>query len=51
MSLNGFQATTGRIDTLIIGREIYGEGSVPTDHTIVADAVGLLIDQFFKDVS
>ena len=48
MGLNGFQATTGRIDTLIIGREIYGEGSVPVDHTIVADAVGLLIDQFLK---
>ena len=48
MALNGFQATTGRIDTLIIGREIYGEGSVPTDHTIVAGAVGLLVDQFLK---
>ena len=48
MALNGFQATTGRIDTLIIGREIYGEGSVPTDHTIVANAVGLLVDQFLK---
>ena len=34
MDLNGFQATTRRIDTLIAGREIYGEGSVPTDHNL-----------------
>ena len=48
MSMNGFQATTGRIDNLVIGREIYGEGSVPTDHTIVAAALGILTNQFLK---
>ena len=48
MSMNGFQATTGRIDNLVIGREIYGEGSVPVDHTIVAEALGLLTSQFLK---
>jgi|TARA_B100001179_G_scaffold80683_1_gene57010 hypothetical protein len=48
MSMNGFQATTGRIDNLVIGREIYGEGSVPVDHTIVAAALGLLTSQFLK---
>ena len=48
MSMNGFQATTGRIDNLVMGREIYGEGSVPTDHTIVAEALGLLTYQFLK---
>jgi len=48
MDLNGFQATTGRIDTLIVAREIYGESSVPTDHTIVANVVGLETKQFVK---
>jgi hypothetical protein len=46
--MNGFQATTGRIDNLVIGREIYGEGSVPVDHTIVAATLGLLTSQFLK---
>ena len=48
MSMNGFQATTTRIENLVIGREIYGEGSVPTDHNIVAKALGLLTPQFLK---
>ena len=48
MDLNGFQATTLRIDTLIAGREIYGEGSVPVDHTLVAETLGLLTSQFLK---
>ena len=48
MDINGFQATTARIDNLVIGREIYGEGSVPVDHTIVAAALGLLTVQFLK---
>ena len=48
MDLNGFQATTKRIDTLIAGREIYGEGSVPTDHTLVAGVLGYETKQFVK---
>ena len=48
MDLNGFQATTARIDTLIAGREIYGEGSVPTDHSIVANTLGFETKQFLK---
>ena len=48
MAMNGFQATTGRIDNLVIGREIYGEGSVPTDHTLVAAALGFESKQFLK---
>jgi len=48
MDLNGFQATTGRIDTLISAREIYGEGSVPTDHSLVAKFLGLEVKQFVK---
>jgi sulfur relay (sulfurtransferase) DsrC/TusE family protein len=48
MDLNGFQATTGRIDTLIAAREIYGEGSVPTDHSLVAKFLGLEVKQFVK---
>ena len=48
MDLNGFQATTNRIDTLIAGREIYGEGSVPTDHSLVAGVLGYETKQFVK---
>ena len=48
MDLNGFQATTARIDTLIAGREIYGEGSVPTDHSLVAGILGFETKQFVK---
>ena len=48
MSMNGFQATTGRIDNLVIGREIYGEGSVPTDHSLVATVLGIETKQFIK---
>jgi sulfur relay (sulfurtransferase) DsrC/TusE family protein len=48
MSLNGFQATSTRIDTLLIAREIYGEGSVPTDHRLVAEVVGADNTQFLK---
>jgi len=48
MSLNGFQATTIRIDTLIAGRKIYGEGSVPTDHTLVAGVLGFETKSFLK---
>ena len=48
MDLNGFQATTRRIDTLIAGREIYGEGSVPTDHNIVATVMGVTTKEFLK---
>jgi sulfur relay (sulfurtransferase) DsrC/TusE family protein len=48
MDLNGFQATTGRIDTLIAAREIYGEASVPTDHSLVAKFLGLETKQFVK---
>ncbi len=48
MDLNGFQATTARIDTLIAGREIYGEGSVPTDHSLVAGVLGFETKQFVK---
>jgi len=48
MDLNGFQATTKRIDTLIAGREIYGEGSIPTDHSLVANVMGLETKLFIK---
>jgi len=48
MDINGFQATTKRIDTLIAGREIYGEGSVPTDHNIVATVMGVTTKEFLK---
>ena len=48
MSLNGFQATTVRIDTLIAGREIYGEASIPVDHTLVANVMGLETKAFLK---
>jgi hypothetical protein len=48
MDANGFQATTKRIDTLIAGREIYGEGSVPTDHTLVATVMGVTTKEFLK---
>ena len=48
MDLNGFQATTKRIDTLIAGRELYGEGSVPTDHNLVATFLGLEVKPFLK---
>ena len=48
MSLNGFQATTLRIDNLIAGRDIYGEGSVPVDHTVVAGVLQLEVKSFQK---
>jgi sulfur relay (sulfurtransferase) DsrC/TusE family protein len=48
MDLNGFQATTGRIDTLVAAREIFGEGSIPTDHSLVATTMGLETKQFIK---
>jgi hypothetical protein len=48
MSLNGFQATTSRIDNLIAGRDIYGEGSIPVDHTLVAAALALETKSFLK---
>ena len=48
MDLNGFQATTGRIDTLVAAREIFGEGSIPTDHSLVAITMGLETKQFLK---
>lgn len=48
MDLNGFQTTTRRIDTLIAGREIYGEGSVPIDHNIVATVLGETTKDFLK---
>ena len=48
MDLNGFQATTGRIDTLVAAREIFGEGSIPTDHSLVAVTMGLETKQFLK---
>jgi hypothetical protein len=48
MSLNGFQATTVRIDTLIEARDIFGEGSVPTDHTLVAKGMGHTTAEFLK---
>ncbi len=48
MDLNGFQATTARIDTLVEAREIYGEASVPTDHTLVATVMGVETKQFLK---
>ena len=48
MVLNGFQATTLRIDSLIAEREIYGEGSVPTEYTLVAVALGFESKQFLK---
>ena len=48
MSLNGFQATTARIDTLIEARDIFGEGSVPTDHALVAKGMGHTTAEFLK---
>ena len=48
MDLNGFQATPARIDTLVEAREIYGEASVPTDHTLVATVMGVETKQFLK---
>ena len=48
MSLNGFQATTRRIETLIEVREIFGKGSVPTDHTLVASGMGHTTAEFLK---
>ena len=48
MALNGFQATTQRIDMLIEAREIYGQSSVPTDHTLVAKTMGVTTAQFLK---
>ena len=48
LDLNGFQASTARIDALIAGREIYGEGSVPTDHSLVANVLGFETKLFVK---
>tara|TARA_B100000929_G_scaffold287482_1_gene274242 strand:- start:699 stop:1151 length:453 start_codon:yes stop_codon:yes gene_type:complete len=48
MSLNGFQATTIRIETLIEAREIFGKGSVPTDHALVAKGMGHTTAEFLK---
>ena len=48
MSLNGFQATTVRIDTLIEARDIFGKGSVPIDHTLVAKGMGHTTKEFLK---
>ena len=48
MDLNGFQATTQRIDMLVEAREIYGQASVPVDHKLVAKTMGVTTSQFLK---
>ena len=48
MDLNGFRATTQRIDTLIEAREVYGKASVPTDHKVVAKIMEVSPTQFLK---
>lgn len=48
MDLNGFRATTQRIDTLIEAREVYGKASVPTDHKAVAKTMEVSATQFLK---
>ena len=48
MDLNGFQATTQRIDILLEAREIFGQSSVPVDHVLVAKTMGVTTSQFLK---
>jgi sulfur relay (sulfurtransferase) DsrC/TusE family protein len=48
MALNGFQATIKRIDTLIEARDIFGQGTVPTDHVAVAKTMGVTTSEFIK---
>ena len=48
MDLNGFQATTQRLDMLLEAREIFGKASVPTDHKVVAKTMGVTTSQFLK---
>ena len=48
MDLNGFQATTQRLDMLIEAREIFGKASVPIDHKVVAKTMGVTTSQFLK---
>ena len=48
MDLNGFRATTQRIDMLIEAREIYGGASVPVDHKFVATTMGVTTSAFLK---
>ena len=48
MDLNGFQATTQRLDMLLEAREIFGKASVPIDHKVVAKTMGVTTSQFLK---
>ena len=48
MDLNGFQATTQRLDMLLEAREIFGKASDPIDHKVVAKTMGVTTSQFLK---
>ena len=48
LDLNGFQATTQRLDMLLEAREIFGKASVPIDHKVVAKTMGVTTSQFLK---
>ena len=48
MDLNGFVATTKRLEVLVEGRAIYKKASLPTDHKVVAESVGVTPADFLK---
>ena len=48
MDLNGFVATTKRLETLLEGREIFGKASLSTDHKVIANAIGMSPADFLK---
>jgi sulfur relay (sulfurtransferase) DsrC/TusE family protein len=48
MDLNGFVATTKRLETLLEGREIFGKASLSTDHKVIATAIGMSPADFLK---
>jgi sulfur relay (sulfurtransferase) DsrC/TusE family protein len=48
MDLNGFVATVARLEALVIGRELFGQGSLSPDHKIVAEKIGVTPSAFLK---
>lgn len=48
MDLNGFVATVERLEALVVGRELFGMGSLSPDHTIVAEKIGVTPGDFLK---
>jgi len=48
MDLNGFIATSRRIEILILGREIFKAQSITPDHTIISKTLGITAAEFLK---